>query len=199
MSKITNRVYNSYGEAVSIIRDLEAGGISKNDISIVANNVDAGHDPTDKDAVAKGAGGGAAAGAAIGGGAGLLAGLGMLAIPGVGPVVAAGWLVATAAGAAVGAGTGAAAGGIIGKLTEYEVSEDDAEVYVETIRRGGALVSVKTDDDNKSKVEKIMSRDGYVDVAKRGTAYRANDWKAYDSKAPTYTPDQIEAERAQYR
>jgi hypothetical protein len=80
---------------------------------------------------------GAGVGTAVGGAAGLLAGLGLLAIPGVGPVVAAGWLVATA----VGAVAGAATGGLIGGLTGAGVSEDDAHVYAEGVRRGGSLVA----------------------------------------------------------
>ena len=68
---------------------------------------------------------------------GLLTGLGLMAIPGVGPVVAAGWLVATLAGAAAGGVTG----GAVGALTEAGISKDEADVYAEGLRRGGAVVS----------------------------------------------------------
>ena len=156
-------------------------------------------DPTEKNAGAKGAGGGAAAGAVAGGGVGLLAGLGMLAIPGVGPVVAAGWLIATAAGAAVGATAGAATGGIVGRLTEYEVSKDDAEFYAEAIRRGAALVSVKASDKEIAKVEQILRQFNAVDPAARRAAYAEKDWTSFDAKAPAYTAAQIEAERSLYR
>ena len=198
MTKVINRLYDTYADAVATIRDLEAHQISHNDISIVANNVDRENDPTHKDAAGKGAGGGAAAGGAVGAGAGLLAGLGMMAIPGLGPVVAAGWLIATAAGAAAGASAGALAGGIIGKLTEYEVSEDDAHVYLEAIRRGGALVSVKVNDDKRAIVEDLMDNHGFVDVAARRQAYRANEWSAFDPNAEAYDLARIEAERTRY-
>lgn len=178
MSKIVSRIYATYEEAVVVINTLEAADISHNNISIVANNAER-DDPTHKDAAAKGAGAGAATGAALGGGAGLLAGPGMLAIPGVGPVVAAGWLIATAAGAAAGAGTGAAAGGIIGKLTEYEVSKEDANVYMETIRRGGALVSMKASDEDRTKVEEIMDHSA-IDLEACRSAYQAGKWSAFD-------------------
>ena len=56
MSKVINRAYENYADAVSVIHQLEAAGISHNDISIVANNVNDDNDPTHKDAVAKGAG-----------------------------------------------------------------------------------------------------------------------------------------------
>src|SRR6185503_7016743 len=107
--------------------------------------------------------------------AGVLAGLGMLAIPGIGPVVAAGWLVSGLAGAAVGAATGAVAGGIAGRLSEHKVSKEDADLYLEAIRRGAALVSVKCDEDDREKVEAIMDRHKAVDTAALNRAYRANE------------------------
>jgi hypothetical protein len=199
MSKIINRLYDSYAEAVSVIHELEGAEISHNDIAIVANNVDKKTDPTQKNAAAKGAGGTAAGLGAVGAGAGVLAGLGLLAIPGIGPVVAAGWLVAGLAGAAVGAGAGAATGGIIGKLSEYEVSKKDADIYLEAIRRGATLVSVKTNNDNAAKVETIMDRHKYVDVEARGRAYREDAWSGFDPSAPAYSSEQVAAERARYR
>ena len=66
----------------------------------------------------------------------------MLAIPGLGPVVAAGSLVSTL----VGAGAGAAIGGLAGSLAEAGVDERDAHLYAEGVRRGGALVTVRTTD-----------------------------------------------------
>ena len=54
-------------------------------------------------------------------------------------MVAAGWLVATAAGAAAGGLTG----GIIGALTQAGVSDEDAQVYAEGVRRGGTLVTAR--------------------------------------------------------
>jgi hypothetical protein len=199
MAKIVNRIYDNYSDAVQAVNTLEAAGVSHNDISLVANNVDDQVDLVDKDRAAKGAASGATAGAALGGGAGLLAGLGMLAIPGVGPVVAAGWLVATAAGAAVGATAGAVSGGIIGKLAEHDVDRKDAELYAEAIRRGGALVSVKADKDELAKVESILDETSFVDMGARRSFYQQNDWEKFDPNAPAYSREQIEAERMRYR
>jgi hypothetical protein len=199
MSKVINRVYDDSADALEALRALETAGISHNDISIVANNVDNKWDPTHKDAAAKGAGAGAATGAALGGGAGLLAGLGMLAIPGIGPVVAAGWLAATAAGAAVGATAGAAGGGIIGKLTEHEVDKEDVEFYAEAIRRGGALISVKADNDEIAKVEAILDESNFIDADARRAAYRADDWNTFNPDAPAYSQAQVDAERLRYQ
>ncbi len=170
-------LYDSYDDAAQVVSDLEAAGIPHRDISLVASKA---RDTTRTTDTATGAGTGAGIGAALGGGAGLLAGLGALAIPGVGPVVAAGWLVAALAGA----GVGGAAGGLIGSLTGAGVSEDEAHVYAEGVRRGGSLVTVRVDENLAGTVETIMQKRNYVDVRQRGTQYRASGWNKFDETVP---------------
>lgn len=196
MSTVVTRLFDSYDQAAKAVADLEASGIPHSDISIVANDTEgriggATRTPytdtatgtvVDRDAPATGAGTGATLGTVLGGGAGLLAGLGMLAIPGVGPVVAAGWLVATA----LGAGIGAAGGGLLGSLVGAGVSETDAHVYAEGVRRGGTLVTARVEDGQRANVEAILSRYSGVDAATRGTEYRAGGWERFDESAPAY-------------
>ena len=132
----------------------------------------------DRDGVddrAEGAGAGAGIGAGIGGAAGLLAGLGLLAIPGVGPVVAAGWLVATAAGAAAGGLTG----GIVGALTQAGVSDDDAQVYAEGVRRGGTLVTARVNDADAARLEAMLDRSSLRTTDMR-SSYDKSGWKGFD-------------------
>ncbi len=191
------KLYDSYADARLTVADLEAAGVPHSHISILANNAE-DHD-TKNEKVAKDAGVGATAGGVLGGGAGLLTGLGVMAIPGVGPVVAAGWLAATLAGVVAGAAAGAATGGIIGALTEHGVDKDQAHVYAEAIRRGGALVAVKTDDKWIGIARDVMNRRPAVDPALRGEAYRAAGWSAFDERTKPYTPAQIEQERMQFR
>lgn len=91
-----------------------------------------------------------------------------MAIPGVGPVVAAGWLVAALTGAAVGGATG----GLIGALSQQAgISDEEANLYAEGLRRGGALVSAKVDDGEAGRVQAIMDRSS-VRLADRVAAYR---------------------------
>jgi hypothetical protein len=209
MSKTISRLYNSYDRAAQAVRDLEAAGVPHSDISIVANNSDdwyskngGGNGATrrvdrDGDGVddrAEGAGKGAGIGAGVGGAAGLLAGLGLLAIPGVGPVVAAGWLVATAAGAA----TGALAGGIVGALTQAGVSDEDAQVYAEGIRRGGTLVTARVNDADASRLEAMLDRNALRTSDLRGS-YAKTGWKSFDQSATPYTADQVRKERSLYQ
>mgnify|MGYP001544134753 CR=1 FL=1 len=177
-SRTIARLFDHYDDAAHAVRDLEAAGVPHRDISIVANNAD---NRTFADGTAQGneavpgAEIGAGVGAVAGGGAGVLAGLGMLAIPGVGPVVAAGWLVALA----VGAAGGAAAGGLLGGLVGAGISDEHAELFVEGVRRGGTLVTVRTEDDTKPGIDAFLDRNA-VDPVSRRAEYAASGWSAYD-------------------
>lgn len=193
-------LFDNHEAAARAVRDLKAANIRESDISLVAHpSGDYGVDDTSTSSGAVvGAETGGSTGAVIGGGAGLLAGLGMLAIPGVGPVVAAGWLAATAAGAVVGALAGTAAGGLIGALTDAGVSPDQASVYAEGIRRGGALVTARVDEAYAAKAESIMKSNGCIDPNERERAYRDTGWNSFDEKSPPFTSADAARERAQY-
>jgi hypothetical protein len=191
-------LYDTRSDAERVTNELEAAGIPRDDISVVAHDRDDGTwsdevaDKSDTHSdTASGAGTGATAGAVLGGGVGLLAGLGALAIPGIGPVVAAGWLVATLAGA----GVGAAAGGLVGSLTGAGVSERQAHVYAEGVRRGGTLVTVRTTDTMATQVEAIMTAHNAADWEQRDRDYRTGGWRGFDPAAPPYAPSTSELER----
>lgn len=197
MTKTITGLFDTYSDASSAVEQLNAAGISDNDISIVSNNSDGRYKDDDND-VAEDAGAGAGIGAAVGGVGGLLTGLGIMAIPGVGPVVAAGWLAATAAGAVAGAVVGGAAGGIVGALTDSGVNERDAHVYAEGVRRGGTLVTAKVADARAHEVEAILQRSNWVDIPARRSAYEGLGWTAFDDKSDPYSQAEIDAERARY-
>jgi hypothetical protein len=205
MTVTISRLYNNYDDARAAIRNLEATGVRSNDISVIASNADNWYsderkastypdrDLDGKDDRAEAAGAGAGVGATVGGVAGLLTGLGLMAIPGVGPVVAAGWLVSTLAGAAAGGATG----GVLGALTQAGVSKEDADVYAEGLRRGGALVSARVADADAARLQAVMDRSA-VNIGERSAAYRQAGWKTFDPKATPYTADQIRRERELY-
>ena len=193
MSVVITRLFDTYEHAVQAVDELEAGGVPHNAISLVASNADnrhgdnsavAGTNAADAgDDAASGAGTGATVGTVLGGGAGLLAGIGMLAIPGVGPVVAAGWLVATA----LGAGVGAASGGLLGSLVGAGISESDANVYAEGVRRGGTLVTVRAEEGQAAVIEQTLAKHSTVDTGTRADEYRRGGWSRFDESAPAYT------------
>src|SRR5436305_3416234 len=207
---VISRLYDNYSDAARAVSDLERAGVPRDDISLVANNsegwyredgdrsgdgsrrVDRDHDGVDDRA--EGAATGAGIGAALGGAAGLLAGLGMLAIPGLGPVVAAGWLASTAALAVAGGATG----GLIGALTQSGVSEEDANVYAEGVRRGGTLVTARVPDAERARCEAILDR-ASVNLRDRAALYQKSGWSRFDPAAPAYTEEQIRNERELYR
>jgi len=200
-----SRLYDNYDAAARAVSELERAGIPHGDISIIANNADGWYDrdrttsrttgkvDRDLDGVddrAEGAAAGAGIGAAVGGVAGLLAGLGLLAIPGIGPVVAAGWLASTALVAAA----GGAVGGLVGALTQAGVSEEDAHVYAEGVRRGGTLVTARVPETDRQRYEAILDRSA-VDIRERARMYEEGGWNRFDPNAPPYTADQMRRER----
>lgn len=207
MTATISRLYSNYADAEMAVKNLEAAGVKHGDISILASNADDWYkgdktrkpstfpdrDLDGKDDRAEAAGTGASLGAVAGGAAGVLAGLGLMAIPGVGPIVAAGWLVSTLAGAAAGGATG----GVIGALTQAGVGKDEADIYAEGLRRGGAVVSARVADGDAGRLQAIMDRSA-IRVSDRAAAYRKSGWKTFDPSASPYTAAQATKERSLY-
>ena len=187
--KTISRAYDSYAQARAAVEAVEKAGIPSADVSIVANKY-VSAEYADVDDV-NGAAAGAGIGGALGAGAGLLAGLGLLAIPGLGPVVAAGWL---ASAAAVAAG-GAVAGGIVGALVDAGTDRVHADVYAESVRRGGTLVTVRVPDQDAARAEALLDQYRPIDPVERGAEYRKGGWKTFDPKAPPYRPSDTEIGR----
>lgn len=189
--------FDSVDEANRALRDLRTAGFLESDINLVANNVQRGisKEPRLTTASEHPAATGAAAGGALGGAAGLAASLMGLAIPGIGPILAAGPIVAALAGA----GAGAVAGGLIGGLTELGIEKSHAEIYAEAVRRGGSLVTVRTDESREDEVTRILRDAGAIDVDRRAEEWRSAGWRGYDSSAEPYTFEEIERNRTRYR
>lgn len=201
MTVTISRLYDNYADAQRAVTNLEAAGVPHSDLSIVANNSDNWYSADkkidrDRDGVddrAEGAATGAGIGAGVGGAAGLLTGLGLLAIPGLGPVVAAGWLASTALGAAAGAATG----GAVGALTQAGVSEEEAPLYAEGIRRGGTLVSARVADADRARLETILNQSA-VNLRDRRAAWQKSGWESYDPASKPYSADDVRKERQLY-
>lgn len=182
---VITRLYEDYESARRALNAVNALNLSSVDASILGNesvkdvhaDYDRRHYGTESgvraEDAASGAATGAGVGAALGGGAGLLAGLGMLAIPGLGPLVAAGWLAATAAGVA----GGAIAGGAIGALADLGISEEDAPVYNEALRRGNVMVSVRTPEEHRIAVDNALATVPTHHVDDLRTRYSGEGWR----------------------
>ena len=196
------RLYDVYADANRVILLLEVSGVPLSDISLISNNCDtwyrgpAGSNvmPSRKPGESSSAGPrieGAAIGAAIGATAATAASLiTLLAIPDVGPVVGTGWLAAMLGSMAVGGVTG----GLLGALTNAGIAEEDAQVLVEGVRRGGTLVTTRVPQETAPRVETLMNGNA-VNLAERSEIYRRAGWLAVDPNAPPYTADQVRCER----
>jgi len=196
MTRTITYMYDDSDTARRVLSALESMGFTNNEVSVVrqGGEDDSWSSTREGDSVSDGATSGATLGLAAGAGAGLLTSLGVIAIPGLGPLVAAGVLATTLATAAAGAVTG----GVLGALVDYGISEEDAPVYAEGIRRGGTVISVRADEARAGEAERIMRSHGHVDIRERASSYREQGWTGYDPDAPAYSADDMEAERRRY-
>lgn len=154
-------------QAEGLVGELQRGGFSKSDISVLFPDKDGTRDFAHEQhtKAPEGAVAGVGAGGAIGGAIGLLAGIGALAIPGLGPFIAAGPIL----GALSGAAAGATVGGIAGALVGMGIPEIEAKQYEGKIKGGNILISVHVDNANERKrVKEIMVRGGANDVVTIG-------------------------------
>jgi hypothetical protein len=190
--KTVTGIFDTYSEAENAVVALKTSGIAEDDISLMSRDPSRVTDHPDT-STADGVGVGSGLGLIAGGTGGLLAGLGMLAIPGIGPVVAAGWLASTLAGAAAGAVVGGATGGVIGALTSSDITEEDAHVYAESVRRGGSLVTAHVHDDRIVEAEGILDRAGRVNLGDRRRVYAETGWEEFDDNLPPYPAKQVAA------
>ncbi len=172
-------LFDSLGQAASVVDDLLQSGVERDQISLISARPTGG-------AMGQLSNGSlpasTAAGALVGGLGGLLMGLGALAIPGIGPILAAGPLAATI----LGAGVGATGGALLGALQDIGVPEIEAGFYAESIRRGATLMSVTADDTLADAIAEIMDRHGASDIGEKRVALAREGWREYDDSAGPY-------------
>ncbi|HET8547326.1 MAG TPA: hypothetical protein VFL57_04945 [Bryobacteraceae bacterium] len=172
MGRTVIGTFDTWEHAERVVADLLNSGFRRDEVSLIANRERAPHIQPLESVGGSGPAVDAAGSAAIGGLAGFVAGIAALAIPGIGPIIAAGPLAAGLIGATV----GAAAGGITGALRNHGVSEEEAEVYSEALRRGATLVAVNTSEEKMLHAEEIMNRHGAVDIEERAETWRQQGW-----------------------
>jgi len=175
-------LFDSLPEANRAVDELVREGVSRDDVSVIASNANDRYPEYSSGTgeVGKGTAKGAGAGAVVGGGLGLIAGLTALAIPGFGPIIAAGPIAA----ALTGAGIGAASGGLIGGLSKAGVSENDARLFEEAVRRGDVLVTVRTSGDHADHVSDVLDRNGAKDVDEKSRRWESTAGNLGTSTAP---------------
>jgi len=102
-------------------------------------------------------------------------------------------------GEGIGLGTGVSnRGGLFGGLYSQSVMGEDAGFYAEGIRRGGAVLTVQTDDEEVDRAEAILNRYGAVDIDERSSKWREQGWSGYDPNARPLSVDRAAEERSRY-
>jgi len=192
MAKIAVGLYDEIENARMAAEELLQAGFRSKDISLIANSSREAirqyyQEPGETEETGEEAP--EEAGAGVVGDLGeLLVGLEALAIPGIGLALAAGPLVATLAGA----GIGAAAGSLPDALVKAGIPSEAAELYAESVRRGGALLTLHTTDELADRAVQILNHYGPVDVEQRTQAWRQEGWQGFDERAEPYPAGQVE-------
>lgn len=204
MSEVTIvALYDHYENAGQAVSEIIQAGAPREKISLLANTLSGDHPPLTtnpsyareevdtKDQAQPGVVTGAEFGLGVGSIVGLLVGAGAIVIPGIGPLIAAGAWVAIAAGAA----TGTVVGGVIGMLTSHGISNRDAHLYAEGLKRGGTLVTVVVGDDQIDAISQIFKKYGAIDIEKRGASWSAEGWVSFDPYTAPLPPAELAAAR----
>jgi hypothetical protein len=201
-------VYDTFETADKAIRALVDDGFARSDIGLAANNASGTYqnttvDRTDTlvdvhdDDVSGGEGG--SFGAVVGGITGAVVALNAIVIPGVGPIIAAGPLLALlggATGAVVGGAAGAVTGGVAALLMHLGIPEDEAQHYVESVRRGNALVTVQvTNDEDAETATHVLQRYNPINIKGLANTWRERGWGGYDAAAEPYAEEDLVRER----
>ncbi len=179
-------LFDTFEAAQSAVVDVIKAGAARNRIGMLANRSE-GNQPgllsnpayareqleADSDTQS-----GIVTGAEVGIGIGCILGFlaSSVAVPGIGLLLAGGTLISVAGGAAVFGCIGAA----IGKMTDHNVSDRDAKLYEEGLKRGGTLVTVHVDAGESDTMEKIFKRHGAVDIEDRAPDWMAAGWFTFD-------------------
>lgn len=163
-------VFSTTEEADAAISDLEAGGFTAKDLSVIVGDKGKVAVKTKGQEITQSTATGAATGGTIGGIAGLIIGIAAITIPGIGGLIVAGPL-AVALGllevggtTLAGALTGAAAGSLIGALVGFGVPVETAKGYEEALKRGQILLAVNSPDELVGSVQNILAAHGAMEV-----------------------------------
>jgi hypothetical protein len=177
-------LYDDPENARRAVAALEDAGMAPERISFVARS-------PESDGEEAGKGETTGFGAMVGAGGGALAGVALAAMPGIGAVAAAG----AVASALVAAAAGGTVGGLIGRFAEQQLSEHDAEVLAEGLRRGGAMVTADAEDGQADAVHAILHNAGAVDLEERRADYLGQGWQGFDERDAAWGVDEIRRER----
>ncbi len=84
---------------------------------------------------------------------------------------------------------------VLNALTNVGVPQDDAHLYAEGVRRGGALVVGTVEDNQADEAVAVLDRNNTIDIDKLGSRYRETGYTEYSAAAPAYTEPDMTTER----
>jgi hypothetical protein len=162
MAQTVASLFRTPTEAQSAILALVAQGIPRDTISYIAPDSNAepppnAHAPNTSEERRSGTEVGAAIGAITGAALTLTA---SVLVPGLGAIFVAGPIIA----GLVGAGVGAVGGSLIGLIDAAGISSEQVNTFTEGVRRGGALVLVRTEGDQAETVRNILDSSQAVTI-----------------------------------
>jgi uncharacterized membrane protein len=182
-------LFDSYENAHAAVESLKEAGFKDEWITLLTREKTYASDPEQpetRENTIRMAGKGAASGGVVGGLSGLIVGLGAIVVPGLGPVLAGGALAAALVSTAAGAGIGAAAGGAVGALVGQGISEEEAQIYAEGVKRGGLLVMVRVEDGRTEIAQTLLKNANVVDIDTAAEEWRSSGWTRFED---TVEPD----------
>jgi uncharacterized membrane protein len=188
-SKIVVGVFGDAEQARRAVEELRRAGFHQDSISMLIRSTESERPAESSKVLAD-----AEIGAAAGGIGGVLLGLAAVAVPGVGLVAAMGPIL----GGLGGAGIGAVAGGLIGSLTKIGVPHEKAQYYAESVRRGDAVVTVRTDPEGAERALRIMDEQGALDIDARAAGWRERGWQGHNPGVEPLSEDELRREREFY-
>jgi hypothetical protein len=145
-------IFADRDQARRAVQTLESQRFTEREVSLLAKGEEGTGGASGRDGLSDGVSWGAGAGAA----AGILASAGALAIPGIGPILAAGPIAATL--------TGAGVGGLAGGLMDWGIPAQTGKRLEGDIKRGEAVVLVRSDAGRVDEAAQQLRRLGAHDV-----------------------------------
>jgi uncharacterized protein (TIGR02271 family) len=94
---------------------------------------------------------------------------------------------------------GSGIGNFFRSLFGMEEDRERTDIYSESVRRGGVVLTVMTASEEASnRATEIMNRHDPIDIDERSSQWRSQGWSGYDETAPMYSDSEIEQERKLY-
>ena len=83
-------------------------------------------------------------------------------------------------------------------MRQQRITDQEAEVLAEHVRRGGAVICVRDEDALVDKVRAILRSNSSIDLAIRRRSFEQDGWTGFDPAAQPYNAHEVQAERSRH-